>query len=100
MDKNKKNKIRKWALILLVTLDYFFLSRLWALIVLLIACVPVRDNWHIYCLAIGVPILLISLVVRILLAMKKEGECFDCDIDTDIADIDIEEENTQSERHE
>jgi len=82
MDKNKKNKIRKQALELLVTLDYFFLSRLWALIVLLIACVPVRDNWHIYCLAIGVPILLISLVVGIIQSIKKEGGCFDCHIDS------------------
>jgi len=100
MEKNKKNKIRIWALILLVGLDYFFLSRIWALIVLLIACVPVRDNWHIYCLAFGVPMLLISLVFGIMLAMKREGDDFYWDIDIDTTDTDIEEQNTKSERHE
>jgi hypothetical protein len=100
MEKNKKNKIRKRALILLVALDYLFLSRLWALIVLLIACVPVRDNWHIYCLAFGVPILLISLVAGIMQAIKKEGDDFYWDTDIDITGIDIEEQDTKSERHE
>jgi len=96
MEKNKKNKTRNWALILLVAFDYFFLSRLWALIVLLIACVPVRDNWHIYCLAFGVPILLFSLVAGIIMAMKKEGE----DFNIDITGTDIEERDTKFERHE
>jgi hypothetical protein len=86
MDKNKKNEIIRWAAILLVVLDYFFLSRLWAVIVLLIACVPVRDNWHIYCLAIGVPMLLISLVASLLGVIKKE--------------IDTEEEDAKAESHE
>jgi hypothetical protein len=93
MDNNKKNKIIAWALVLLVSLDYFFLSRLWALVVLLIACVPVRDNWHIYCLAIGVPILLISIVWSLLRVAKKEDECSYCDTD-------IEEEDVKSESHE
>jgi small-conductance mechanosensitive channel len=93
MEKNKKDKIRKRALMLLVALDYFVLSRIWALIVLLIACVPVRDNWHIYCLAFGVPILLFSLVAGIIMAMKKEGDDF-------YRGIDIEEQDTKSEHHE
>jgi small-conductance mechanosensitive channel len=96
MEKNKKDKIRKRALMLLVALDYFVLSRIWALIVLLIACVPVRDNWHIYCLAFGVPILLFSLVAGVIMAMKKEGE----DFDIDIIVTDIEERDTKFERHE
>jgi hypothetical protein len=93
MDNKNKNKIIDWALVLLVSLDYFFLSRLWALVVLLIACVPVRDNWHIYCLAIGVPILLISIVWSLLWVVRKEDECFYCDTD-------IEEEDVKSESHE
>jgi len=100
MENNKKNKIIKRALILLVALDYFFLSRFWALIVLLIACVPVRDNWHIYCLAFGVPILLFSLVAGIIMAMKKEGDDFYRGIDIDITGPDIEEQDTKSEHHE
>jgi hypothetical protein len=93
MDNKNKNKIIDWALVLLVSLDYFFLSRLWALVVLLIACVPVRDNWHIYCLAIGVPILLISIVWGLLWVVIKEDECSYCDTD-------IEEEDVKSESHE
>ena len=93
MDNKNKNKIIYWAIVLLVSLDYFFLSRLWALVVLLIACVPVRDNWHIYCLAIGVPILLISIVWRLSRVVKKEDECSYCDTD-------IEEEDVKSESHE
>ena len=100
MEKNKKDKIRKRALMLLVALDYLVLSRIWALIVLLIACVPVRDNWHIYCLAFGVPILLFSLVAGIIIAMKKEGDDFYRVIDIDITDTDIEEQDTKSEHHE
>jgi hypothetical protein len=93
MDNKNKNKIIDWAIVLLVSLDYFFLSRLWALVVLLIACVPVRDNWHIYCLAIGVPILLISIVWSLLWVVRKEDECSYCDTD-------IEEEDVKSESHE
>jgi hypothetical protein len=93
MDNKNKNKIIDWALVLLVSLDYFFLSRLWALVVLLIACVPVRDNWHIYCLAIGVPIMLIGIVWSLLRVVKKENECSYCDTD-------IEEEDVKSESHE
>jgi len=93
MDNKNKNKIIDWALVLLVSLDYFFLSRLWALVVLLIACVPVRDNWHIYCLSIGVPILLISIVWSLLWVVRKEDECSYCDTD-------IEEEDVKSESHE
>ena len=100
MEKNKKDKIRKRALMLLVALDYFVLSRIWALIVLLIACVPVRDNWHIYCLAFGVPILLFSSVAGIIMAMKKEVDDFYRGIDIDITDTDIEERDTKSESHE
>jgi hypothetical protein len=40
----------------------FFLVRVWALIVILIACIPPLYDWHEFCLLFGVPILIISIV--------------------------------------
>jgi len=44
---------------------FYFLLRAWALAVILIACVPPRCDWHAYCLAIGMPLLLISLALSV-----------------------------------
>jgi hypothetical protein len=44
---------------------FYFLLRLHALAAILIACNPPQTDWHAYCFALGVPILLISLAVSV-----------------------------------
>jgi len=44
---------------------FCFLIKVWALIVILIACLPPRQDWQMYCLALYVPLLLISLSLSI-----------------------------------
>jgi len=53
---------------------FYFLIRVWALAVILIVCIPPLYDWHAYCLAIGVPLLLISLALSVWLAVGADIE--------------------------
>ncbi len=62
---DKRNKLGELLRLYELLGGHFFLVRAWALAVILIACIPPQYDWHAYCLALLMPILLISLALSI-----------------------------------
>jgi hypothetical protein len=82
----KRSKNGLWGRLLAVIDDRLLLYRAWALVIIMITCLPPRCNWHTYCLLLGMPVLLISLALSIWQAIR---------VGTDFADNNSEPQNLQ-----
>jgi hypothetical protein len=67
----KRSKFAGLVLVFRLLGGFCFLLKLCALAAILIVCVPPRCDWQVYCLALYVPLLLISLALSIWWVVKE-----------------------------
>jgi len=62
---SKKSKFAGLVRVFRLLGGFWFLLKVLALVVILIACLPPQQDWQVYCLALYVPLLLISISLSV-----------------------------------
>jgi len=62
---SKKSKFAGLVRVFRLLGGFWFLLKVSALVVILIVCLPPQQDWQVYCLALYVPLLLISISLSV-----------------------------------